>query len=92
MATLDEVIDDWFAANCPKSAVSMNSRRARTKSAKTITRPVSTLRRRRIKPNPVADVLLPTARPPRQRKSLTIEQVQTLLTWQSPRIRARRCG
>jgi site-specific recombinase XerC len=38
------------------------------------------LRHRKIKTNPVADVLLPTARPPRQRKSLSVEQVQTLLT------------
>jgi integrase len=43
------------------------------------------LRRRRIKTNPVADVLLPTARPSRRRKSLTIEQVQTLLTVAIPK-------
>jgi integrase len=38
------------------------------------------VRRRKIKINPAADVLLPEARPPRQRKSLTVEQVRTLLT------------
>jgi site-specific recombinase XerD len=43
------------------------------------------LRRRKIKTNPVADVLLPTARPPRQRKSFTIEQVQALLTVAIPK-------
>jgi hypothetical protein len=37
LATFDEVIDDRFAADCPKAAVSKNSRRARTKSANTIT-------------------------------------------------------
>ena len=36
LATFDEVIDDWFAADCPKAAVSKNSCRARTKSANTI--------------------------------------------------------
>ena len=129
LATFDDVIDDWFAADCPKAAVSKNSRRARTKSANTIAtarylldghvRPVigglrvdrtrtervetvfqamadngyatSTidhawsylnqacllaLRHRKIKTNPVADVLLPQARAPRQRKSFTIEQVR----------------
>lgn len=36
LATFNEVIDDWFAAGCPKAAVSRNSRRARTKSENTI--------------------------------------------------------
>jgi hypothetical protein len=35
LATFNEVIDDWFA-DCPKAAVSRNSRRARSKSANTI--------------------------------------------------------
>jgi integrase len=138
LATFDEVIDGWVAADCPKAAVSKNSRRARVKSPNTIAtarylldghvRPeigglrvdrtrterietvfqtmadngyaTSTIdhawsylnqacqyaaRRRKIKTNPVADVLLPTARPPRQRKSFTIEQVQTLLTVAIPK-------
>lgn len=37
------------------------------------------LRRRRIKTNPVQDVLLPEARPPKQRKTLTIEQVRSIV-------------
>jgi integrase len=138
LASFDDVIDDWFAAGCPKAAVSRTSRRVRAKSQNTITtishllgkhvRPeigglwvdrtqterlekvftkmadagyaTSTidhawqylnqacqyaLRRRKIKTNPVADVLLPTARPSRQRKSLTIEQVQALLTVAIPK-------
>jgi integrase len=37
------------------------------------------LRRRRVKTNPVQDVLLPQARPPKQRKALTIEQVRRIV-------------
>jgi integrase len=37
------------------------------------------LRRNRIKANPVQDVLLPEARPARQRKALTIEQVRRIV-------------
>lgn len=37
------------------------------------------LRRRRIKVNPVQDVLLPEARPAKQRKALTIEQVSRIM-------------
>ncbi len=37
------------------------------------------LRQRRIKTNPAADVLLPAARPRKERKSFTIEQVQRLV-------------
>lgn len=133
LASFDDVIDDWFAAGCPKAAVSRTSRRVRAKSQNTITtighllgkhvRPeigglwvdrtqterlekvfakmadagyaTSTIdhawqylnqacqyaqRRRKIKTNPAADVLLPQATAPRQRKSLSIEQVRTLLT------------
>jgi integrase len=131
-ATFDEVIDDWVAADCPKAAVSKNSRRARAKSPNTIAtirylfdghvRPqigglrvdrtktgrleqvfqamadagyatstidhtwtylnqacLYALRRGVIKSNPAADVLLPAARPPRTRKSLTIEEADKLL-------------
>jgi integrase len=133
LASFDDVIDDWFAAGCPKAAVSRTNRRVRAKSQNTITtirhllgkhvRPeigglwvdrtqterlekvfakmadagyaTSTIdhawqylnqacqyaqRRRKIKTNPAADVLLPQATAPRQRKSLSIEQLQTLLT------------
>jgi len=38
------------------------------------------LRQRRIRSNPAADVLLPPVRPPKQRKSFTMEQAETLLT------------
>ena len=38
------------------------------------------LRQRRIRTNPAADVLLPAARPPKARKSFSVEQVQALLT------------
>jgi integrase len=38
------------------------------------------VRRKLITTNPAADVLLPEARPPKQRKSFTVDQVQTLLT------------
>ena len=38
------------------------------------------LRERRIKTNPAADVLLPAIRPPKPRKSFTIDQAQLLLT------------
>jgi integrase len=132
LATFDEVMDDWVAADCPKAAVSKNSRRARAKSPNTIAtirylfdghvRPqigglrvdrtktgrveqvfqtmadggyaTSTIdhtwtylhqaclygvRRGVIKTNPAADVLLPAARPPRTRKSLTIEEADKLL-------------
>lgn len=37
------------------------------------------LRQRRIKTNPAADVLLPVARPPKKRKSLTIAQAEQLM-------------
>ena len=37
------------------------------------------LRDRRIKTNPAADVLLPAVRPPKARKSLTIDQVRSLI-------------
>jgi hypothetical protein len=37
------------------------------------------LRQRRTKQNPAADVLLPEARPPKTRKSFTIEQLDRLL-------------
>ena len=37
LATFNDVLDAWVAAGCPKAAVSRNSRRARTKSASTIT-------------------------------------------------------
>jgi integrase len=38
------------------------------------------LRRRRIKTNPAAEVLLPAIRPSKQRKSFTLEQAEILLT------------
>jgi integrase len=132
LATFDDVMDDWVAADCPKAAVSTNSRRARAKSPNTIAtirylfdghvRPrigglrvdrtktgrlqqvfqamadagyatstidhtwtylnqacLYALRRGVIKMNPAADVLLPAARPPRQRKSFTIEEADKLL-------------
>jgi integrase len=38
------------------------------------------VRNRRIKTNPAADVLLPAKRPPKERKSFSLEQVQAMLT------------
>ena len=37
------------------------------------------LRGRRIRTNPVQDALLPEARPPKQRKALTVDQVRGIL-------------
>lgn len=45
------------------------------------------LRRRLVKANPVADVLLPTAKPSKPRRSLSIEQAQRLLAEAIPRDR-----
>jgi integrase len=132
LATFDEVIADWIADDCPKVAVSRNSRRARAKAPNTIATATSLLRkhvrprigglrvdrtgtervervfqemadagfatstidhtwgylnqacvygvrRRVIKNNPAADVLLPAARPARKRKSFTVDEVGALL-------------
>ena len=49
------------------------------------------LRLGRIKSNPAASVLLPAARPVKQRKALSIEQVQRLLD-AIPAVVNRRCG
>jgi hypothetical protein len=132
LATFNEVVDAWFAADCPKVAVSKTSRRARAKAPNTIATAkgllkkhvrsqvgglkvdrtktdrveqvfhrmadaeyatstidhvwcylnqacVYGLRKGVIKTNPVADALLPAARPAKKRKSFTIDQVDVLL-------------
>jgi hypothetical protein len=50
------------------------------------------VRIRLVRSNPAAVVLLPEARPPKRRKSLTIEQARVLVSERSPPIPDRQCG
>jgi integrase len=132
LASFADVIEAWFAEDCPNVAPTSKSRHARVKSPNTIANarqllgtsvlPViggqrvdrtsterlealfasmvdkgyatstidrtwnylnqacqHALRARRITTNPAAGVLLPAARPSKERKSFTIEQAQRLL-------------
>lgn len=132
LATFNDVLDAWVAAECPRAVVSRNSRRARSKPPNTLAtigylldghvRPklgglrvdrtgtarlervfqgmadaeyaTSTIdhtwtylnqaclfaqRQGLIRTNPAAEVLLPAARPPRERKSFSLEEVDRLL-------------
>ena len=74
--TFSEVIDAWFEAGCPNVAPSRTSRRSWNYLNQACQH---ALRKRSIKRNPAADVLLPARKPSKPRKSFTIEQAQKLL-------------